>query len=74
MLSFTPAAERRAISGIDDSPRVFVIGIFTKTASPQVAISLAWRSISSNSSAKTSKEIGMPPMAWSASWRTSRSR
>jgi hypothetical protein len=55
------------MSGIDDSPRVLVIGILTKTASPHVAISFACRSISSNSSAKTSKEIGMPPVAASAS-------
>ena len=29
MFSFTPAFERRSISGIDDSFFVFVIGIFT---------------------------------------------
>lgn len=54
MLSFTPAWARRPASSCVDSPRVFVDGILSKTFLPQPAVFKAWRSISGNSSLKTS--------------------
>ncbi len=48
-------------------PSVVVIGSLTYTLSPQVAISRAWRSMVSTSSANTSKEIGRSGTAASSS-------
>src|SRR3990167_50703 len=55
-----PSLDNLSIIFLQYSPRVVWQGIFTYTFPPQLEIILACRSISSNSSANTSKETGLP--------------
>ena len=65
--TFTPPCDSRRTTSSDGSPRVLVTGILTYTFGPQEATIRACRSISSNSSAMTSKEMGRSGTAASTS-------
>jgi hypothetical protein len=65
--SFTPALDKRSMSGPENSRFVFVTGIFTFTFFPHEAISSAWPSMVPKSSAKTSNDTGRSGIALSTS-------
>ena len=71
-LSRMPSALSRRMSAYAGSRRVLVTGTFTYTFGPQVAISRAWRSISSNSSENTSNEMGRSGIAATTSCANAR--